>query len=136
MLKNTAQMRAAWADWVASKRAKLALMSGSRIVTPTHPRVSLPAGAGATASDSIRSGTNLTGECTATLLRCTTLGPLGHCTSLASRGCGALEVSVQELLMPGNDAVATERVPPRKRPSLRGTRRETRPVHQSLIVNI
>jgi hypothetical protein len=39
---------------------------------PTQPLRSMPAGAGATASDKTRSGTNLTGECTGTLLRYST----------------------------------------------------------------
>jgi hypothetical protein len=69
LLKNVAQRRAAWGDWVASKRAKLAAMSGSKIAMPTQPLLSMPAGAGATASNKTRSGTNLTGECTGTLLR-------------------------------------------------------------------
>jgi hypothetical protein len=82
-LKNVAQRRAAWGDWVASKRAKLAAMSGSKIAMPTQPPRSLPAGAGATASDKTRSGTNLTGECTGALLRYLgprLLGPGGQCS--------------------------------------------------------
>ena len=71
-MKNVAQRRAAWADWVASKRAKLAAMSGSTIGMPTQPLFSMPAGAGATASDKTRSGRNLTGMCTGTLLRYST----------------------------------------------------------------
>ena len=70
-----AQRRAAWGDWVASNRAKLAAMSGSKIAMPTQPLLSMPAGAGATASDKTRSGTNLTGEGTGTLLRYSDLGP-------------------------------------------------------------
>jgi hypothetical protein len=75
LLKNVAQRRAAWSDWVASKRAKLAAMSGSKMAMPTQPLLSMPAGAGATASDKTRSRTNLTGACTGTLFKIRDLGP-------------------------------------------------------------
>jgi hypothetical protein len=69
LLKNVAQRRAAWGDWVASKRAKLAAISGSKIAMPMQPLLSMPAGAGATASNKTRSGTNLAGACTGMLLK-------------------------------------------------------------------
>jgi len=110
LLKNVAQRRAAWGDWVASKRAKLAAMSGSKIAMPTQPLLSMPAGAGATASDKTRSGTNLTGACTGMLLRYSisryatwAQGFSGLLRNVASRCCGLLEARVEELLMPGND---------------------------------
>ena len=110
LLKNVAQRRAAWGDWVASKRAKLAAMSGSTIGMPTQPLFSMPAGAGATASDKTRSGTNLTGACTGMLLRYSisryatwAQGFSGLVRNVASRCCGLLEARVEELLMPGND---------------------------------
>jgi hypothetical protein len=112
LLKNMAQRRAAWGDWVASKRAKLAAMSGSKIAMPTQPLLSMPAGAGATASDKTRSGTNLTGECTGTLSRYSdwAQGFSGLVRSVASRCCGLLEERVEELLMPGNDPSARDGV--------------------------
>ena len=126
LLKKVAQRRAAWGDWVASKRTKLAAMSGSKMATPTQPLLSMPAGAGATASHKTRSGTNLTGECTGTLLRCSTgaQGVSGLVHSVASRCCGLLEERVEELLMPGNDPSARHGVadclarPLRREPSL------------------
>ena len=109
LLKNVAQRRAAWGDWVASKRAKLAAMSGSKIAMPTQPLLSMPAGAGATASNKTRSA-NLTGACTGMLLRYSisryatwAQGFSGLLRNVASRCCGLLEARVEELLMPGND---------------------------------
>jgi hypothetical protein len=102
LLKNAAQRRAAWGDWVLSKRAKLALMSGSKIVMPTQPRLSMPAGAGATSANSTR-GKNRSNECTGTLFGSSAHGFSGLAHSLALRCCGVLAQSAEEFLMPGND---------------------------------